>query len=79
MYVMDTRKIREFMTKDVKNFLIYNNWLQESILTPIFDGLALSDDAALEAGAAYLQKGFRQKVPIGQAKLGYLASQLCYE
>lgn len=52
MYIMDTRKIREFMTKDVKNFLIYNNWLGESILTPIFDGLALSDDAALEAGAA---------------------------
>lgn len=79
MYIMDTRKIREFMTKDVKNFLIYNNWLGESILTPIFDGLALSDDTALEAGAAYLQKGFRQKVPIEQAKVGYLAYQLCRE
>lgn len=80
MFVMDTRKIREFMTREVEDFLRYNTWLTDCILIPLTDGVAVSDDASLIAGAAYLKKEFKSEVSefsLDQAKVGFLASQLC--
>ena len=79
MYIMDTRKIREFMTGEVDEFLCYNTWLTDCILMPLTDGIVLPDSADVKAGAAYLKKESESEVSIEQAKVGFLACQLCSE
>lgn len=77
MYIMDTRRIRTFVNTEVDNFLRYNTYLTGSILSPLLHGLTLADNATVEAGAAYLQRGFEPKQPFEQVKIGYLVFQLC--
>lgn len=79
MYIMDTRKIREFMTGEVEEFLCYNTWLTDCILMPLTDGIVIPDSADVKAGAAYLKKDSESEVSIEQAKVGFLACQLCSE
>ena len=43
MYIMDTRRIREFMSREVEDFLRYNTWLTDCILVPLTDGVAFED------------------------------------